>query len=161
MILLILAASQLVNVITGPVGTTLQMTDHHKLDFANHATLLLMNVMLNAWLIPRYHSLGAAIATAVSLSAVHLARVAEVVYLHKHAPYNRRYVKPFVAAGGSAAMVTLLRPCLPGPPLVRLVSAGVCVFVSYVVVFVGLSWRDSDVVGLRRKLSCRAKGGNG
>ena len=66
--LAILAAAQLVNVGTGPVGTSLSMTGNQREAAIGAAIAAAINLILNALLIPKFGMEGAAIASAVSLA---------------------------------------------------------------------------------------------
>jgi O-antigen/teichoic acid export membrane protein len=79
-VLVILAAGQYVNVLTGSVGYLLMMTGNERLVRNNMAVAAILNLVLNFVLIRAYGVLGAAIGTAVSiatlnLGAMYLARV--------------------------------------------------------------------------------------
>jgi len=79
-VLTILSAGQFVNVSTGSVGYLLMMTGHEKLVRNNLFFFAVINVALNLLLIPRYGIVGAAIATASSLSLKNVVGVV-LVYL--------------------------------------------------------------------------------
>lgn len=64
--LIILCAGQLVNVATGSVGLLLSMTGHERYTLISRGGSTILNVILNALLIPRWGIEGAAIATASS-----------------------------------------------------------------------------------------------
>lgn len=64
--LMILALGQTVNAGAGPVGVVLNMTGHERDTFGVLALSAALNVGLNAALIPRFGTLGAASATAIS-----------------------------------------------------------------------------------------------
>lgn len=66
-VLMILAIGHFVNVATGSVGFLLLMTGHERLMRNNVLGTLVLNIILNLWLIPSYGIVGAAVATAVSL----------------------------------------------------------------------------------------------
>lgn len=63
----ILVAGNLFNVACGSVGMLLSMTGHHQGFMKILTTSMLLNVLLNALLIPLYGTIGAAIATTVSV----------------------------------------------------------------------------------------------
>lgn len=63
----ILAGAQLFNVLAGPTGTILNMTGHEKLAALGVGASVVLNIALNAALVPLYGVEGAAIATATSL----------------------------------------------------------------------------------------------
>lgn len=63
----ILIIAQMLVVGSGPLGTVLNMTGHTRANTNNMVIAVVMNVGLNAVLIPRFGAKGAAVATAVSL----------------------------------------------------------------------------------------------
>ncbi|WP_340076205.1 flippase [Leptobacterium sp. I13] len=68
-VLIILCVGQLVNSISGSVGIILHMTGH-QLTFQNIVlTALILNLILNFTLTPTYGTIGAAIATVISISS--------------------------------------------------------------------------------------------
>ncbi len=70
--LMILAAGQFVSTISGPVGNLLQMTGNEKIFLAVVAVMAAVNVILNLVLIPRFGIVGAATASAITLTANNL-----------------------------------------------------------------------------------------
>lgn len=68
----ILAGAQLVNVFAGSTGTVLNMTGHERLSMWGVGLSVLLNIALNAALIPFFGVQGAAMATATSLVAWNL-----------------------------------------------------------------------------------------
>jgi O-antigen/teichoic acid export membrane protein len=68
-VLQILAAAQIVNVAAGPTGLVLSMTGHERLSATGVGASAVLNVALNAALIPFYGATGAAVATGSSLIA--------------------------------------------------------------------------------------------
>lgn len=77
-ILVILAIGEVVNVLTGPVGFLLQMTNHEK-DFRNCTVLgALSQLLLCILLIPKNGAIGAAVAMALSLAVTNLSAIGYV-----------------------------------------------------------------------------------
>lgn len=68
-ILIILCIGQLINSMSGSVGIIMQMTGHQKAYQNIVLIALVLNIVLNFTLIPKYSILGAAIATVVSISS--------------------------------------------------------------------------------------------
>lgn len=66
-VLQILAFAQLFVVLGGPLGTILDMTGREQLNVKTMAVTVLVNIILNLALIPRFGAQGAAIATCVSM----------------------------------------------------------------------------------------------
>jgi len=81
--LVVLAAAQLYNMVTGPIGIVLQMSGRQNLDLVINLFLVIVNVALNIVLIPRFGLEGAAIATLISMLAVHTVRVVIVWKLYQ------------------------------------------------------------------------------
>ena len=65
--LCILVIGQLINAVMGSVGLFLSMTGHEKETLRALAISAILNVVLNALLIPKFGIIGAASATAVSV----------------------------------------------------------------------------------------------
>lgn len=68
----LLAVGQFVNVLTGSVGYLLMMTGHERLMRNTVIVAALLNILLNVTLIPLWGIDGAALATALSVSAMNL-----------------------------------------------------------------------------------------
>jgi len=66
--LIILACAHLANTAFGSVGLLLNMTGYERETLSGVATAACMNILLNAMLVPRYGTIGAAIATALALA---------------------------------------------------------------------------------------------
>jgi O-antigen/teichoic acid export membrane protein len=77
----ILTLGRFMNAAAGPAQTALLMSGRSKLELVNNVAINLLNIGLNAYLIPRYQVAGAAVATAVSLLLFSLIRAAEVAVL--------------------------------------------------------------------------------
>lgn len=80
--LLTLLGGQIVNALCGPVGALMNMTGHHDRAAVVLTCATVLNVALNATLIPFYGVMGAATATAVSAAAWNLWMFAEVLRRH-------------------------------------------------------------------------------
>jgi O-antigen/teichoic acid export membrane protein len=95
--LTVLAAGQLVNAATGPVGLVLIMTGHQRAWFTISGLALALNLALDFALIPIYGGLGAAVATAVAVAAAF--SIASVVAWRRLGvrPFDRRFGKIVVA----------------------------------------------------------------
>ena len=71
-VMMVLCLGQVVNAATGPVQSALQMTGHERETVKAAVGAGVTNIVLNAILIPPYGALGAAIATATSLTGVNI-----------------------------------------------------------------------------------------
>lgn len=104
LVLVILALSQIVYFAVGPVGEMLQMTGRQDLVLANTVIMLLANIGLNMWLIPLWGKLGAAVATAISISSVEIMALIQVTRSLGMHPFSAGYIKPFGAAAVATAI---------------------------------------------------------
>lgn len=104
-VLVILAIAQFINCVTGGVAFTLSMTGKQHLEMINTFATLLLSIVLNYLLIPKYGSYGAAIATGVSLSVMNLIRLLEVYLIYKMHPYSMNYIQGMVS--GTVAIIVL------------------------------------------------------
>lgn len=145
-ILIILIAAQVYNVATGPVGVLMQMAGRQNMDLLINLILLLANIVLNVLLIPKFGLVGAAVATLVSMVAVHSARlilVRKVLGLH---PLSTR------ALGVGLATFLVLGTALAGGEWshgVRLLITLVSITVgSFFVIRFGLDAEDKTIVRL-------------
>lgn len=82
----------------GFAGNLLLMTGHAKVLLLNSSLASLLNVGLNVWLIPKFGLLGAAIATAVSGSAMALAQMLEMRVMEGYSYVRDLYQKPLLAS---------------------------------------------------------------
>jgi O-antigen/teichoic acid export membrane protein len=105
--LVILACANLVNVGTGMGGIILDMTGHTKLKLVNSIIRLVLHLVLNVLLIPRWGIVGAALAFFFAESTINLVRLLQVYFLMGLLPYSRSFVKP-IAAGALALAATLV-----------------------------------------------------
>ena len=71
----ILIIGQLFEAFTGPVGLLLSMTGHQKYIAGSTAASAVLNVILNAFFIPRWGINGAAAATAISITVINIFNV--------------------------------------------------------------------------------------
>lgn len=96
-ILLILGIGNLANVLSGPTGQMLVMTGKEKWEVANSFLIVVLNFLLNLFLIPRMGSIGAAIATALSIFAINTTKFIEVYLLYNIQPYSPKFLKGILA----------------------------------------------------------------
>jgi O-antigen/teichoic acid export membrane protein len=107
-LLIALAAGNMMNAGTGPVGYMLIMTGHQKLSFINSMVAVVVNVLLGIFLTTRFGAVGTAIATGLALAIVNLMRLLQVhLLLHIH-PYRPDTIKPILAGLISTLMIGAL-----------------------------------------------------
>jgi O-antigen/teichoic acid export membrane protein len=81
LVLAILAFGNLVDAGVGSVGSLLVMTGRPRVILANTVTAVALNICLAFWLVPRYHMIGAAIATSATVIMRNLTALAEVQWI--------------------------------------------------------------------------------
>lgn len=96
MVLIILSFGQLVNCVTGGVGYTLTMTGKQRIELLNSVNIVVVNVLLNYFLIPHYGAIGAAISTSASVSTINMLRLLELKRLYGLNPFSNKMVKAMV-----------------------------------------------------------------
>ncbi len=110
--LLALAIGQLVTAGTGSCGQILAMSGHQYLKLFGDLAMAVGNVVLNLILIPRWGIMGAAVATAISVAAVHVVRLIQVYVVLKLTPYSVRYLKVIIAGAVAGSVGVWIRPAL-------------------------------------------------
>ncbi len=86
----ILLWGQAVYVLAVPATALIPMTGRARLNLLNAGAAALLNIGLNAWLIPEYGIAGAASATGISLAAWSIWRLAQVWYIFKIQAFTGR-----------------------------------------------------------------------
>lgn len=107
-ILITLAIAEFVGYAAGGVGTTLVMTGRQKLELLNSIVMVIINIMLNYFFIPKFGGLGAAIATGISFLTMELLRLFEVYFIYRVHPYNKGFVPVLSSGAISIAILYLL-----------------------------------------------------
>jgi O-antigen/teichoic acid export membrane protein len=143
-----LAIGKFIVAATGPCGLMLDMSGRPAWSMANNLAGLVLNVLLNLWWIPEYGIVGSAVAWALSLTLVNLARVLEVWRIMGMLPFDLASLKG-VAAGAGATVVGLLVNRWLGRPL-DLVVGIPALGLTYLglLLALGISAEDRLVLGL-------------
>jgi len=97
-ILILLGLSQLINAGVGSTGFMLSMSGHQKKELKNLLLLLGLNIVLNIVFIKIFGLIGAAIATAVSISAINCLKLSQIYRLFKIHPFSFKNIKKIIAA---------------------------------------------------------------
>ena len=97
----------------GPGSALLQMTGRQNLDMANTMGVAVLTVVTNYLAIPRYGALGAALATAGSISVWALVEYVEVRILFGLSPWSPGAQRILLGAVITSAMTLSLRTALP------------------------------------------------
>jgi O-antigen/teichoic acid export membrane protein len=130
--LAILAAGQLFNAATGPLGQVINMSGRPYLTLVNNAAVAGLNIVACVILIPRYGLTGAAIATTASITLVNLIKLVQVWVLFGINPFRWDTLRALGAgalATGVTAPVALL---VAWPrPLVEVLVCGTLLVALY------------------------------
>jgi O-antigen/teichoic acid export membrane protein len=146
--LVVLGLAELVNAGTGTSGTVIDMAGHTKVKLVNSVLWVVVLLVANWVLIPRWGLLGAAIAALIASVTINLLRVVEVWIFERIQPYDRSFLKPLAAGLGSAALVGAFSRFVPGEvPLAWVAVGSVLVLLVYagLSVLLGLAPEDRTV----------------
>ena len=151
--LVILSLGQLVRAGTGPGVDMLVMSGNERLKVVGDIAAVLMNAVLNLLLIPPLGVGGAAIASAISISAVNLLRLVQVYTVLQVQAFNWGYFKP-VAAGAAAGIAGFLIHIVlaASPWLVTLLITAAVILLVYAALLLVLGIDPSDRVLLQKML---------
>ncbi|MBA3655050.1 MAG: flippase [Actinobacteria bacterium] len=145
---MILAVGQMFDVATGPTGYMLVMSGRPYLTMANNVFALIVNIGLNLVLIPAYGIRGAAVAWAVSIALINVAKVVQVwVTMRIHA-YDAGFAKGLVAAAAAFAAGLAVHAGVRG--FASLIVGAPVVVLVYVPVLLMLGLGEEDRLVLRR-----------
>ncbi len=132
----LLCAGYLLNGSLGLTGWVLVMSGRSWVSLFNNAVSAVLNVLLCLWLIPLWGIVGAAVATAVSVTAMELLFLAQVGYLFRLQPLSWQSVRLVGVGLVSACILALALAWLPESGVLRLTLGLVVLLFAY-----GLSWR--------------------
>lgn len=147
--LVILAAGQMINVATGPVGMILIMCGHHRLWLVTTASSVGGNLILNWLLVPSLGPVGAALATSIVLAGMLLAALIQARRRLGLWPYDRCYLKGLAATAVTSLVLLGLGALDLGPvPLVQLGAIIVVVALCYpaMLLLLGLDAEDRIIL---------------
>jgi len=138
----VLAAGKLADAGTGPCGLMLNMSGRPLWSTVDNLVALVLNVVLNLWLIPTHGILGAAMAWALALAIVNLARVVQVWCIMRMLPFDLGVVKGVLAGAGALAAGLLARQwvamaAIPLATALGLVQVGVVYLALLAVLGIG------------------------
>ena len=155
-VLQLLALAQVFLMLGAGSAWVLIMTGHPKTALANNTLTLIVNVLANLYLIPRYGLLGAALGTMVAVGVLTLLRLIEVWGLHRMHPFSWMQMKPLLAGIVALAVCYLANSVIFDWHTVLVLVVGSILFLAvYVGSLVVLGLQPDDLAVLaaaRRKL---------
>ncbi len=137
-ILFILIIGQLVNCVTGGVGSLLIMTGHQNKELTTNGVAVLMNISLNIMLIPAFGVIGAAIATSFSHVVVNIIRFIIVYFIYAVQPFTKKLFGVFLLAMAMVSLslsLNLYFPFIYLQIVTAAISIGIILLFIYLVVF--------------------------
>ena len=146
LVLVIGTLGQLVNCAVGSVGYMLLMSGNQDRLIKVQAVGGLFMVVSNVLLIPRFGTVGAAWADAITVSFTNLWYLREVRRSLGFSPYNRSYVRLLPALAAAVATVFALRSVLASvsSAWVLLIVSGVMVYLVFIGVTLLTGLKDED-----------------
>jgi len=146
-LLVVFTIGQLTNSIVGPSGFLLMMTDRHYLVTGNQWFFGVLNLIMNIALINLIGIIGAAVATAITMTLINLARLIEVYYLEGIHPFSVAMAKPIVAVSISIILMLAAKP-FTDTTLVTLASGATVGGAGYfgILFFLGIEESDREFI---------------
>jgi O-antigen/teichoic acid export membrane protein len=134
--LAILAAGQLFNAATGPLGQVINMSGRPYLTLVNNAAVATLNVVGCLVLIPRYGLTGAACSTTGAITLVNLVKLVQVRVLFGINPFRGETVRA-LGAGALATAIVAPLALIPAWPsaLVEVAATAAVLIPLYAVCF--------------------------
>lgn len=148
------AAAQLVCTAVGSVNYLLIMAGHQRLTLWNGLPAVALNLGLSLWLVPAWGVTGAAVANGAAMALANLVALAQVRAVLGIHPFDRRLLKPLVAAAVPAGVGLLAVAAGLGPwPAVAV--GGAVGGLGFLAALAGLGFDADDRVvidAVRRRL---------
>jgi len=151
--LVILAAGQLFNAATGPLGQVINMSGHPYITLANNAVVAALNVVGCLILIPRYGIVGAAASTTAAVTIVNVVKLFEVQWMFGINPFRAQALRTLgVAALGASAVAAAVAVVVPWPgALAEVAVTGLVLVLAYALFFWLLAAGDEERAVVRRR----------
>ncbi len=110
--LIIITVAQAITVSAGPVGHSLIMLGKNKWVLYDTLFIVMINIILNLILIPKYGIIGVAIATAIAYICNALLWSLQNYYLTKTTTYNLAMLKPIIMFIVAITLGSLIKPLI-------------------------------------------------
>jgi len=151
--LAVLAAGQLVNAATGPLGQMINMSGRPYITMVNNAAVAGLNVAGCLVLIPRYGVTGAACSTTAAITLVNLIKLVQVRLIFGLNPFSRRTLSALGAAALAAAVTAPLAFLAPWPnDVAEVLGAGTVLVAAYAAGFWSFAAHAEERALIRRRL---------
>ncbi len=150
MAMVVLAMSQVAYAAMGSGDTVLIMSGRPWLNLVNTIVVVIVNFVLNLWLVPTLGILGAALGTLVSFMLLTLIRLVEVYHLFRIHPLTWHILKPCAAAVLAFGCAYLAGGYAPDTSWLRMVVLPPVFLAAYLGVLCLLRLEEEDRILLRR-----------
>jgi len=140
----VLSVGKLVDSATGPCGLMLNMSGRPGYSLFDNVFVLVANVALNVWLIPRHGIVGSAYAWAISLALVNILRVVQVRKVLGMFPFGVGEAKALVAALAAGLVTLAIGQWRDSVNLGTLVLGAAALSVTYLAVVAALGITQDD-----------------
>lgn len=155
-VLQILGLAQVILSLAACNAFVLTMTGYPKTALVNNTLTLMVNVVANLYLIPRYGTVGAALGTLAALSTLTILRLVEVWILHRMHPMTWNHAKPLLAGGAALAVCAAANRLIFDWHTIIVLLLGAAIFLAVyagTIYLLGLNQDDLSVLqAIRRKL---------
>jgi O-antigen/teichoic acid export membrane protein len=149
--LIILAAGQLIHAAAGGVVYMLVMSGHQYQKLIGDFAIVVINLVLNIILIPRWGLTGAAVATSVSITAVNLMRVMQAYLILRVHAYSWSYLKIIGVSALSAISGLFVRNMLQADRFfISLIVTSVYILVVYGLLIWATCFDEADKTILKK-----------
>ena len=143
--LIVLSAGHLMSAAAGGAGHMLIMSERQNLKMVGDLLSAVLNLTLNALLIPRWGLMGAATATSISILGLNVLRVLQVYRILHVQAYDWYYLKIGAAAAASLAAGVVTDALLPGAHfLARLALCIASIGTVYMLTIWFLGFKEAD-----------------
>jgi O-antigen/teichoic acid export membrane protein len=147
--LVIIGIGLFFNFATGPVTVTLIIIGRSTLALIDYIAVVILEVGLAIWLIPRYGLIGGAIAKAVGVAANNLVPLLQVWMTERILPFRFDFWKPAFAAVLAAVVARVVVSVVPvGPGVAAAAIGGIVIGLVYVAVILLLGLNEEDRAAL-------------
>src|SRR5437764_743570 len=143
-VVVVLAFGKLVDSATGPCGLMLNMSGRPGFSLFDNVLVLVANVALNVWLIPRHGIVGSAYAWAISLALVNILRVLQVRKVLGMFPFGTGELKALVAALAAGFVTFAIQQWRDAANVGTLVLGAAALGITYVAVVAALGITRDD-----------------
>lgn len=120
--LVFIALGQIVSTMVGSAGYMLAMTGHPEYELYGNLMVMIINIVLNYFLIQQWGIVGAAIASMISVALANLYKLYALYHTLKIHPFNKSYIGVLFSSILAIILMMLTKPFLPSHYLLRLVT---------------------------------------